>query len=100
MRAGAEGIKVLCSGRLSGSEMARREWVREGRVPLHTLRADIDYGLAEAHTTYGVIGVKCWINKKEATEGENKDSESQPPRRAPPRLIRNVAVRGHPSALW
>ena len=61
MRAGAKGIRILCSGRLSGSEMARREWVREGRVPLHTLRADIDYAVAEALTTFGRIGVKVWI---------------------------------------
>lgn len=62
---GAKGIKVACSGRLGGAEMARYEWYREGRVPLHTLRADIDYGLAKARTTYGVIGVKCWIFKGE-----------------------------------
>lgn len=61
MRAGAKGIKVACGGRLSGSEMARREWVREGRVPLHTLRADIDYAHCEALTTFGYIGVKVWI---------------------------------------
>ncbi len=60
-RAGAKGIKVMCSGRLGGAEMSRREWHLEGRVPLHTLRADIDYGFAEAKTTYGVIGVKVWI---------------------------------------
>ena len=65
MRVGAEGIKVKVSGRLNGAEIARSEWYREGRVPLHTLRADIDYGLAEAHTTYGVIGVKVWIFKGE-----------------------------------
>ncbi len=58
MKFGAKGIKVHCGGRLGGAEMARREWYREGRVPLHTLRADVDYGFAEAHTTYGVIGVK------------------------------------------
>jgi small subunit ribosomal protein S3 len=63
MKFGAKGIKVHCGGRLGGAEIARREWYREGRVPLHTLRADIDYGFAEAHTTYGVIGVKCWIYK-------------------------------------
>jgi small subunit ribosomal protein S3 len=63
MKAGAQGIKVQCSGRLGGAEMARREWYREGRVPLHTLRADIDYGLAEARTTFGRIGVKVWIYK-------------------------------------
>lgn len=61
MRAGAKGIKITCGGRLSGSEMARREWVREGRVPLHTLRADIDYARCEALTTFGFIGVKVWI---------------------------------------
>jgi len=65
MRLGALGIKVNAAGRLNGAEIARSEWVREGRVPLHTLRADIDYGVAEAHTTYGVIGVKVWIFKGE-----------------------------------
>ena len=65
MRVGAEGIKVKVGGRLNGAEIARSEWYREGRVPLHTLRADIDYGLAEAQTTYGVIGVKVWIFKGE-----------------------------------
>lgn len=65
MRVGAEGIKVRVSGRLNGAEIARSEWYREGRVPLHTFRADIDYGLAEARTTYGVIGVKVWIFKGE-----------------------------------
>jgi small subunit ribosomal protein S3 len=65
MKFGAKGIKVHCGGRLGGAEMARREWYREGRVPLHTLRADVDYGFAEANTTYGVIGVKCWIFKGE-----------------------------------
>ena len=60
---GAKGIKVACSGRLGGAEIARTEWYREGRVPLHTLRADIDYGTAEANTTYGVIGVKVWVYK-------------------------------------
>ena len=65
MRLGAQGIRINCSGRLGGAEIARMEWYREGRVPLHTLRADIDYGLAEAQTTYGVIGVKVWIFKGE-----------------------------------
>ncbi len=65
MRLGAQGIKVKVSGRLNGAEIARSEWYREGRVPLHTLRADIDYGLTEARTTYGVIGVKVWIFKGE-----------------------------------
>lgn len=61
MKFGAKGIRVNCGGRLGGAEMGRREWYREGRVPLHTLRADIDYGFTEARTTHGVIGVKCWI---------------------------------------
>jgi small subunit ribosomal protein S3 len=65
MRSGALGIKVRMSGRLNGSEIARTEWYREGRIPLHTFRADIDYGLAEAMTTYGVIGIKVWIFKGE-----------------------------------
>ena len=65
MKLGAKGIKIQVSGRLGGAEMSRTEWYREGRVPLHTLRADIDYGLAEAHTTYGIIGVKVWIYKGE-----------------------------------
>lgn len=65
LRLGAQGIKITCAGRLAGSEIARTEWYREGRVPLHTLRADIDFGLAEARTTYGRIGVKVWIYKGE-----------------------------------
>lgn len=62
---GAQGIKISCAGRLGGAEIARTEWQREGRVPLHTLRADIDYGFAEAHTTYGIIGIKVWVFKGE-----------------------------------
>ncbi len=73
-KAGAKGIKVMCSGRLGGAEMHRTEWYREGRVPLHTLRADIDYGLAEAKTTYGVIGVKVWIFKGEIMAGDEDRS--------------------------
>ena len=69
MRMGAKGIKVEVSGRLGGAEIARTEWYREGRVPLHTLRADIDYNTSEAHTTYGVIGVKVWIFKGEILGG-------------------------------
>ncbi len=65
MRFGAKGIKIICAGRLGGAEMARMEWYREGRVPLHTLRADIDYGITEANTTYGIIGVKVFIFKGE-----------------------------------
>ena len=67
---GGEGIKVTCSGRLAGAEIARTEWYRDGRVPLQTLRADIDYGFAEAHTTYGIIGVKVWIYKGEILDKE------------------------------
>lgn len=72
LRFGAQGIKISCSGRLGGAEMARREWYREGRVPLHTIRADIDYGFAEAFTTYGVIGVKVIIFKGEILPNKNK----------------------------
>ncbi|MEW8056543.1 MAG: 30S ribosomal protein S3 [Candidatus Thiodiazotropha endolucinida] len=74
MRLGAEGIKVNISGRLNGAEIARSEWYREGRVPLHTLRADIDYGFAEANTTYGIIGVKVWVFKGEVY-GDNEEVE-------------------------
>ena len=70
MRLGAKGVKVMIAGRLNGAEIARTEWYREGRVPLHTLRADVDYGFAEAHTTYGVIGVKVWVFKGEVMPGE------------------------------
>jgi len=65
LRLGADGIRIACAGRLGGAEIARREWYRDGRVPLHTLRADIDFGTATAHTTYGTIGVKVWIFKGE-----------------------------------
>lgn len=75
MRQGAEGIKIMVAGRLGGSEMSRSEWVREGRVPLQTLRADIDYGTAEADTTFGKIGVKCWIYKGEILGDEQQESE-------------------------
>jgi small subunit ribosomal protein S3 len=68
MRLGAEGIRINCSGRLGGAEIARMEWYREGRVPLHTLRADVDYGVATAFTTYGTCGVKVWIFKGEILE--------------------------------
>jgi small subunit ribosomal protein S3 len=76
MRLGAQGIKIYVSGRLNGAEIARSEWYREGRVPLHTLRADIDYGFAEAKTTYGVIGVKVWIFKGEVF-GLDKQGETK-----------------------
>lgn len=67
---GGQGIKVACSGRLGGAEIARTEWYREGRVPLHTLRADIDYGTAEANTTYGIIGIKIWVYKGEFAQNK------------------------------
>ena len=71
LKSGAKGIKLCCSGRLSGAEIARSEWVREGSVPLHTLRADIDYGVAEALTTYGIIGVKVWLCRGEYPVNKN-----------------------------
>ena len=74
MRIGAEGIKINVSGRLNGAEIARNEWYREGRVPLHTLRANVDYGFAEALTTYGILGVKVWIYKGEVYDLASKDS--------------------------
>jgi small subunit ribosomal protein S3 len=90
MRLGALGIKVNVGGRLNGAEIARSEWYREGRVPLHTLRADIDYGFAEARTTYGIIGVKVWIYKGEIfdlhasqQEAKAEAAEERPQRRGP-----------------
>jgi small subunit ribosomal protein S3 len=93
MRLGAQGIKIMSSGRLNGAEIARREWYREGRVPLHTLRADIDYGTSEAKTTYGVIGIKVWVFKGEmlakneqpvaAPEAPSEELAKRPARRAP-----------------
>lgn len=71
-RAGAKGVKVMCAGRLGGAEMSRTEWYMEGRVPLHTLRADVDYGTAEAKTSYGVVGVKVWIFKGEILPGDQR----------------------------
>ena len=87
MRLGAQGIKLMSSGRLNGIEIARCEWYREGRVPLHTLKADIDYGFSEAKTTYGVIGVKCWVYRGDylgrgEAPGALKADESQDDRRA------------------
>jgi small subunit ribosomal protein S3 len=77
MRVGAEGIKVKVSGRLNGAEIARSEWYREGRVPLHTFRADIDYGLAESKTTYGIIGVKVWVFRGEVYESAETSTKEQ-----------------------
>jgi small subunit ribosomal protein S3 len=88
-RSGAKGIKISVAGRLGGAEMARTEWYLEGRVPLHTLRAKIDYGFAEAHTQYGIIGVKVWIFKGEVlTKGipaEVKEEKQERPRKRAPR---------------
>jgi small subunit ribosomal protein S3 len=77
MRMGAQGVRIQCSGRLGGSEIARREWYREGRVPLHTLRADLNYGLAEARTTYGIIGVKVWIFRGEVLTRQEEERTPQ-----------------------
>jgi small subunit ribosomal protein S3 len=77
MRAGAKGVKICVGGRLGGAEIARSEWYREGRVPLHTFRADVDYGTAEAKTTYGIIGVKVWIFKGEVLPQKNRNTESE-----------------------
>ena len=92
MRLGAQGIKIMSSGRLNGAEIARCEWYREGRVPLHTLRADIDYGTSEAKTTYGIIGVKVWVFKGEMTakndqaiDAATEEQRRNAPRRAPAR---------------
>jgi small subunit ribosomal protein S3 len=75
LRFGVKGIKISCSGRLGGAEMSRCEWVREGRVPLHTLRADVDYALAEAKTTYGIIGIKVWIFKGEVLSAKDAPAD-------------------------
>jgi len=82
MRLGAQGIRINVAGRLNGAEIARSEWYREGRVPLHTLRADIDYGVAEAHTTYGVIGVKVWVFKGEVLDYGEQGEGSAPEKAA------------------
>jgi len=80
IKAGAKGVKVLCSGRLDGAEISRAEWMRQGRVPLHTIRADIDYGFAEAYTTYGRVGVKAWIFNGEIlpeSKEKTKDNDGE-----------------------
>lgn len=76
MRMGAQGVRIQCSGRLGGAEIARREWYREGRVPLHTLRADISYGFAEAKTTYGVIGIKAWVMRGDVLTREEEQRQA------------------------
>ncbi len=88
LRFGCKGIKVRVSGRLNGAEIARTEWYLQGQLPLHTLRADIDYGFSEAHTTYGVIGIKCWVYRGEILPGGQRRGlagREPEPRRAPPR---------------
>ncbi|MBS0325363.1 MAG: 30S ribosomal protein S3 [Proteobacteria bacterium] len=90
MRLGAQGIKVMSSGRLNGVEIARREWYREGRVPLHTLRADIEYGFAEARTTYGVIGIKVWVFKGEIMAHNAEPAQAPAPVPAPARPRRQA----------
>jgi small subunit ribosomal protein S3 len=82
MRLGAQGIKIMVAGRLNGAEIARTEWYREGRVPLHTLRADIDYGVTEANTTYGVIGVKVWVFKGEILDRDEQKAEPETGKKA------------------
>ncbi len=100
MRLGAQGIKIMSSGRLNGAEIARTEWYREGRVPLHTLRADIDYGFSEAKTSYGIIGIKVWVFKGENlglaaadnAAGAPAEEPSQPRRPRRPAGVRNAAT--------
>lgn len=93
MRLGAQGIKIMSSGRLNGIDIARTEWYREGRVPLHTLRADIDYGVSEAKTTYGIIGIKVWIYKGQVL-GANEQASALPGDAAPaPRKQRKPGVK-------
>lgn len=99
MRLGAQGIKIMSSGRLNGAEIARTEWYREGRVPLHTLRAEIDYGTSEAKTTYGVIGIKVWVFKGESMgKNEQPAAVSETPSDEPLRRPRKAAPRSEDGA--
>ena len=99
LRFGCKGIKVRVSGRLNGAEIARSEWYLQGQLPLHTLRADIDYGFAEARTTYGVIGIKCWVYKGEApSEMFLRRGRSDEPRRNPRRERRGPQAGPAPAA--
>ncbi len=101
MRLGAQGIKIMSSGRLNGAEIARTEWYREGRVPLHTLRADIDYATSEARTTYGLIGIKVWVFKGESLGGEStvaaNDNAGEEPARKPRRNAKAGEGEGAPA---
>ena len=98
MRLGAQGIKIMSSGRLNGIEIARTEWYREGRVPLHTLRADIDYGFAEAKTTYGVIGIKVWVFKGEVMPHNAEPQAAPEPAPEAPKRARKPAGVKHAAA--
>ncbi len=93
MEQGAEGIRVRCAGRLGGAEISRAEWHREGKIPLHTLRTPIDYGFTEAHTTYGIIGIKCWICKGDNAneKGDGNDRPRRERRERAPRRDRGAA---------
>ena len=93
MRLGAQGIKIMCAGRLNGIEIARTEWYREGRVPLHTLRADIDYGFSEAKTTYGVIGIKVWVFKGEVLAHNAEPAAAPAPAPEAPKRPRRPGVK-------
>jgi small subunit ribosomal protein S3 len=93
MRLGAQGIKVMSAGRLNGAEIARSEWYREGRVPLHTLRADIDYGFSEARTTYGKIGIKVWVFKGEVMAHNAEPAAAPAPAADAPKRPRRAGVK-------
>jgi small subunit ribosomal protein S3 len=92
MRLGAQGIKIMSSGRLNGIEIARTEWYREGRVPLHTLRADIDYGFAEARTTYGIIGIKVWVYKGDYLTRSEQPVAAEPEKRGKRSGVKHAAA--------
>jgi small subunit ribosomal protein S3 len=92
MRLGAQGIKIMSSGRLNGIEIARTEWYREGRVPLHTLRADIDYGFAEARTTYGIIGIKVWVYKGDHMARTEQPVAAEPEKRGKKSGVKHAAA--------
>ncbi|GHD80727.1 30S ribosomal protein S3 [Vogesella fluminis] len=92
MRMGAQGIKIMSSGRLNGIDIARSEWYREGRVPLHTLRADVDYATSEAHTTYGVIGIKVWVYKGDIKPGQAPAAPVAPEKKSRKAGARNAAA--------
>ena len=92
MRLGAQGIKIMSSGRLNGIEIARTEWYREGRVPLHTLRADIDYGFAEARTTYGIIGIKVWVYKGDYLARNDQPTAAEPEKRGKKSGVKHAAA--------